>query len=109
MNDIVQFMNNFDKNTEDHFKILRKIQKGSKHSQRKMADELGFSLGKLNYCLKALQKKGLIKIKNFKKNEKKLNYLYVLTPKGISEKTKLTINFMKRKMQEYDELKKELK
>ena len=74
-----------------------------------MADELGFSLGKLNYCLKALQQKGFIKIKNFKKNPKKLNYLYVLTPKGISEKTKLTINFMKRKMREYDELKKELK
>ena len=72
MNDIVQFMNNFDKNTEDHFKILRKIQKGSKHSQRKMADELGFSLGKLNYCLKALQKKGLLKIKNFKKMKKNL-------------------------------------
>ena len=102
-------MNNFDKNSEDHFKILRKIQKGHKHSQRKMAIELGFSLGKLNYCLKALQKKGLVKIKNFKKNDKKINYLYVLTPKGMSEKTKLTINFMKRKMHEYDELKKELK
>ena len=102
-------MNNFNKNTEDHFKILRKIQKDPKHSQRKMASELGFSLGKLNYCLKGLQQKGYIKIKNFKKNPKKLNYLYVLTPKGIAEKTKLTINFMKRKMQEYDELKKELK
>tara|TARA_B100001939_G_C16526486_1_gene440191 strand:- start:195 stop:524 length:330 start_codon:yes stop_codon:yes gene_type:complete len=109
MNDTVQFMNNFNKNTEDHFKILRKIQKDPKHSQRKMASELGFSLGKLNYCLKGLQQKGYIKIKNFKKNPKKLNYLYVLTPKGIAEKTKLTINFMKRKMQEYDELKKELK
>jgi len=109
MNIIVQLMNNIDKNTEDHFKILRKIQKDPKYSQRQMADELGFSLGKLNYCLKALQQKGFIKIKNFKKNPKKLNYLYVLTPKGISEKTKLTINFMKRKMREYDELKKELK
>ena len=109
MNIIVQLMNNIDKNTEDHFKILRKIQKDPKYSQRQMADELGFSLGKLNYCLKALQQKGFIKIKNFKKNPKKLNYLYVLTPKGISEKTKLTINFMKRKMHEYDELKKELK
>ena len=109
MNAIVQLMNNIDKYTEDHFKILRKIQKDPKYSQRQMADELGFSLGKLNYCLKALRQKGFIKIKNFKKNPKKFNYLYVLTPEGISEKTKLTINFMKRKMREYDELKKELK
>ena len=71
--------------------------------------ELGFSLGKLNYCLKALQSKGFVKIENFKKNPNKLNYFYVLTPKGISEKTKLTINFMKRKMKEYEELKKEIK
>tara|TARA_B100000886_G_C20196940_1_gene396708 strand:+ start:121 stop:450 length:330 start_codon:yes stop_codon:yes gene_type:complete len=109
MNDSVQLMNDFKKNTEDHFEILRKIQKDPKSSQRKLADELGFSLGKLNYCLKALQQKGFIKIKNFKKNPNKLNYFYVLTPKGISEKTKLTINFMKRKIKEYDELKKELK
>ena len=107
MNDIVQNMNN--KNSEDYFKILRKIQKDPKYSQRKLAHELGFSLGKLNYCLKALQQKGFIKIKNFKKNPNKLNYFYILTPKGISEKTKLTINFMKRKMNEYEELKNELK
>ena len=69
---------------------------------------MGFSLGKLNYCLKALQKKGLVKIENFKKNPNKINYFYVLTPAGIATKTKLTINFMKRKMSEYDELKKEL-
>jgi EPS-associated MarR family transcriptional regulator len=74
-----------------------------------MAKELGFSLGKFNYCLKALQSKGLIKIQNFTKNPNKINYIYALTPKGISEKTKLTINFMKKKMKEYDELKMELK
>ena len=73
-----------------------------------MAEELGFSLGKLNYCLKALKQKGLVKIQNFKKNPKKLNYVYVLTPKGIAAKTKMTLNFMKRKMDEYDQLKKEL-
>ena len=93
----------------DHFNVLRKIQKKPKSTQRELAEELGFSLGKLNYCLKALQEKGLVKIENFKKNPNKINYFYVLTPKGISEKTKLTINFMKRKMKEYDELKKELK
>ena len=93
---------------QDHFNVLRRIQKNPKSSQRKLAEELGFSLGKLNYCLKALRSKGLIKIENFRKNPNKSNYIYVLTPKGISEKTKLTINFMKRKMNEYDELKKEL-
>ena len=93
---------------QDHFNILRKIQKRPKSSQRKLAQELGFSLGKLNYCLRALQTKGLIKIENFKKNKNKINYIYVLTPKGISTKTTLTLNFMQTKMEEYDELKKEI-
>ncbi|OUV61137.1 MAG: MarR family EPS-associated transcriptional regulator [Cellvibrionales bacterium TMED122] len=97
------------KNKEDHFEVLRQIQKKPESSQRELAEELGFSLGKLNYCLKALQSKGLIKIENFKKNPNKINYLYVLTPAGIAEKTRLTLNFMKRKIKEYDELKKELK
>ena len=97
------------KDNEDHFEVLRKIQKKPNTTQRKLAEELGFSLGKLNYCLKALKDKGLIKIQNFHKNPNKSNYLYVLTPKGITEKTKLTINFMKRKMKEYDELKNEIR
>ena len=96
-------------NNQDHLNVMRKIQKKPNKSQRNLANELGFSLGKLNYCLKALQEKGLVKIKNFKNHEKKLNYIYVLTPKGIAEKTDLTINFMKRKMKEYEELKRELK
>jgi len=96
------------KENPDHFDVLRKIQKKPESTQRELAHELGFSLGKLNYCLKALHDKGLIKMENFKKNPKKINYIYVLTPKGITEKTKLTVNFMKRKMHEYDELKKEL-
>jgi len=94
---------------QDHFNVMRELQKQPKTSQRDLAGQLGFSLGKLNYCLKALQQKGLIKIKNFQKNSNKLNYIYVLTPKGIAEKTKLTINFMKRKMKEYEELKEELR
>ena len=97
------------KNEQDHFEVLRIIQKKPETSQRELAEKLGFSLGKLNYCLKSLQKKGFVKIKNFKRNPKKFNYLYVLTPRGIAEKTKLTLNFMKRKIREYDELKKELK
>jgi EPS-associated MarR family transcriptional regulator len=101
-------MNNTKNNNHDHFEILRKIFKKPEVSQRQLATELGFSLGKLNYCLKELQHKGLVKIQNFKKNDKKINYLYVLTPQGISSKAKLTIIFMKRKMEEYDELKSEI-
>ena len=101
---------NIYKNDEDQFELLRKIQKKPTASQRELATELGFSLGKLNYCLKALKKKGFFKLKNFQKKTNKINYLqYVVTPKGIVERTKLTISFMRRKMKEYDELKKELK
>ena len=96
--------------TIDNFEVLRKIHKNPLSSQREMAQDLGFSLGKLNYCLRELQKKGLVKINNFKKKKNKVSFIqYVITPKGISERLKLTINFMKRKMQEYDELKNELK
>ena len=91
----------------DHFEILRKIKLRPNSSQRELATDLGFSLGKLNYCLNALKSKGLVKIKNFKKNPNKIGYAYVLTPKGLAEKTKLTLNFMKRKMKEYDEFKSE--
>ena len=95
-------------NNQDHFNVLRKIDSNPKTTQRQLAKKLGFSLGKLNYCLQSLKDKGLVKIENFKKNPNKINYFYVLTPKGISAKTKLTINFMKKKMKEYDELKSEL-
>ena len=97
------------KNDQDHFDVLRSIGKKPKSSQREHAGQLGFSLGKLNYCLRALQGKGLVKIKNFQKHPNKINYIYVLTPKGIAKKTKLTLNFMRRKIKEYDELKKEIK
>ena len=93
---------------EDHLQILRKIQKKPESSQRELAGELGISLGKLNYCLKALQKKGLVKINNFQKNSDKINYIYILTPRGIKHRLKLTIIFMKKKMREYDELKSEI-
>ena len=92
----------------EEFEILRKIGKNPNLSQRKLAKDLGFSLGKLNYCLKALRQKGFIKYQNFKKNPKKETYFYILTPRGISMKTRMTISFMKTKMQEYDELKSEL-
>ena len=102
----VQNLNNMNDNP-DLFEILRKIKSKPNSSQRELASDLGFSLGKLNYCLNALKDKGLIKIKNFQKNPNKIGYAYVLTPKGLAEKTKLTLNFMKRKMKEYDELKSE--
>ena len=95
-------------NKNDEFDVLRKIQKYPNFSQRKLAKELGFSLGKVNYCLNALIEKGLVKISNFNRNTKKMNYIYLLTPKGISLKTKLTISFMIKKINEYKELKKEL-
>ena len=102
------------KEDQEYLEILRKINKDPQSSQRVLSKDLGMSLGKLNYCLNALKKKGIIKIQNFKKNKNRFNpksknnYFYLITPKGISLKTKLTINFMKRKMKEYDELKNEL-
>tara|TARA_B100001059_G_C17410500_1_gene368224 strand:- start:198 stop:500 length:303 start_codon:yes stop_codon:yes gene_type:complete len=97
-----------DKN-QDYLNVLRKINNKPNLTQRKLAQELGFSLGKLNYCIKALKMKGLVKIKNFKKNPNKIHYIYILTPKGISRKAKLIYNFMQKKIIEYEELKRELK
>ena len=102
-------MNVLNEYTEKDLGILRKIAKKSNMSQRIMAEELGFSLGKLNYCLKQLKRKGLIKINNFRKNKKKINYIYILTPKGITSKTILTLNFMRKKIEEYNQLKSEIK
>ena len=89
------------KHNEDHFQLLRKIQKKPDTSQRELAEELGFSLGKLNYVLKALRAKGLIKIQNFNRQKNKIKYIqYILTAKGIAKRTSLTINFMKKKKKE---------
>ena len=110
LNDKFVLMKKDQINGQDELNILTKIKINPQSSQRKLAYDLGLSLGKLNYCLKGLQQKGLIKIQNFSKQKNKVKYIqYILTAKGISERTKLTINFMKRKMQEYDELKKNLK
>jgi len=92
----------------DLLNILRQIHNNPNFSQREAAKNTGLSLGKLNYCLNALKNKGFVKMKNFKNNDNKKNYLYILTPAGVSEKTKLTLGFMKRKMKEYDDLKSEL-
>ena len=96
------------KDNQDILTILRNIYNNPNQNQRKLAKDLKISLGKLNYLIQSLKSKGLIKIQNFKNNKNKIRYLYILTPKGITKKTNLTINFIKRKSQEYDQLKKEL-
>lgn len=98
------------KKFHDDFEILRKINKHPECSQRDLASRLGFSIGKVNYCLKNLRKKGLVKVKNLNKKKNKVKYLreYVLTKQGVLLRTKLTIDFMKKKIAEYDELKKEI-
>ena len=102
------------RNNLDKLNILRKINDSKKLTQRSMAKDLGISLGKLNYCLKALKDKGYVKIKNFKNNKdrfnlrSKNNYFYILTPKGMMQKTRLTLNFMNQRLKEYDELQAEI-
>ena len=108
MNNAIRSIIEHMKDDPDQLDVLRVINNKTNVTQREMANDLGFSLGKLNYVIKALKKKGHIKVKNFKNNKNKINYLYVLTPQGISVKTKLTVNFMRLKMKEYDQLKKEL-
>ena len=101
-------MNNKNDKNVDELEVLRKIDHNPESSQRDLAYRLGFSLGKLNYCLKSLRKKGHVKIQNFKKNKNKLNYNYLLTPKGAAYKSKMLYFFLKQKAKEYDEIKKEL-
>ena len=88
--------------------LLRKLDSNPKLTQRELSQEMGVSLGKVNYCIRKLTEKGLIKISNFKQNPKKMGYVYLLTPEGIEEKTRLSISFLKRKVIEYEILKKEI-
>ncbi|MFT5258910.1 MAG: EPS-associated MarR family transcriptional regulator [Saprospiraceae bacterium] len=93
---------------ETHYKVLKILAQNSTISQRELASELGVSLGKTNYCLQALLQKGMIKASNFKNNKNKLAYAYLLTPMGIEQKSKLTLEFLQRKRQEYEVLKREI-
>jgi MarR family transcriptional regulator, temperature-dependent positive regulator of motility len=90
--------------TEDHIDLMHQIQEDGKISQRKISKNIGLSLGKVNYCIKGLLDIGFIKIKNFNKSSQKMSYVYVLTPKGIKQKTAITKQFIIKKKLEYDKL-----
>ena len=91
-----------------HLDLLRKLEVNPEYTQRELSREMGVSLGKVNYCMKKLIERGWVKLTNFRRNPKKLNYAYLLTPKGIDEKGKLTIAFLQRKIEEYEMLKSEI-
>lgn len=93
---------------ESYLQVLRLLQANPRVNQRGVADALGISLGKTNYCLKALLNKGLIKVQNFRNSDNKLAYAYLLTPAGIAEKANLTARFLKRKVSEYEALNHEI-
>jgi EPS-associated MarR family transcriptional regulator len=93
---------------EYRYRILKLLEADPHASQRRIADELGISLGRVNYCLNALINKGLVKVNNFRNNANKRTYLYLLTPKGIEEKTKVTLQFLQVKMAEYEAVKQEI-
>jgi EPS-associated MarR family transcriptional regulator len=93
---------------EYRYKILKLVEANPAISQRELASQLGISLGKVNFCLKALIEKGLLKATNFRNNKNKLAYMYLLTPQGIEEKVAITVRFFKWKMQEYELLQAEI-
>jgi len=95
-------------NDDIHLRVLKIIESSPQITQRELADELGVSLGKANYCLKSLIDKGWLKAQNFKNNRNKMAYAYLLTPAGIEEKSAMTIDFLRRKMDEYEALKQEI-
>ena len=93
---------------QNKFQILKSLEQDSRSTQRQLSSNLGVSLGKVNYCIKSLIEKGFIKVNNFRNNKNKIQYSYLLTPKGIEEKAKLTLDFIRIKTQEYDALKQEI-
>ena len=95
-------------NKDIHLDLLRKLESNPEYTQRELSQEMGVSLGKVNYCMKKLVEKGWIKLTNFSHNSNKLGYMYLLTPHGIEQKAKLTILFLKIKMKEYETLKDEI-
>ena len=91
-----------------HLDLLRKLELNPKYTQRELSQEMGVSLGKVNYCIKKLTEKGWIKLKNFSNSPNKVGYVYLLTPKGIEEKARLTFVFLAIKIEEYEILKEEI-
>ena len=91
-------------NDELHYRILRKLELDPRMSQRELADALGVSVGKTNYCVRALVEKGLLKVENFRRSHKKLAYAYHLTPRGLAAKARITRRFLEIKRQEYETL-----
>ena len=101
-------MEDKNKDSEINLEILRNIEDNPNLTQRQMAKELDVSLGKINYLIKSLIEKGSLIIENFRTSDNKLGYLYVITPKGIEQRRKLTLEFLKRRSEEFDKLKKEM-
>ncbi|MDA9102981.1 MarR family EPS-associated transcriptional regulator [Candidatus Thioglobus sp.] len=95
-------------NREVHLALLRKLEINPGYTQRELAREMGISLGKVNYCIKKLSEKGWIKLTNFSANSNKLSYIYLLTPRGIEQKAKLTVSFLKIKIDEFEVLRNEI-
>lgn len=94
---------------ETSYRLIKLLEANPEASQRELAREMGVSLGKVNYCLKGLMEKGIIKAKNFKNSNNKLAYVYLLTPHGIEEKSRITARYLKRRLKEYEDLKREIK
>lgn len=94
---------------EIFYRLLKILSRDSNLTQREMAKKMGISLGRVNYCISELVKKGLIKINRFKHSKNKIQYIYILTPQGLEEKAALTISFLKRKVMEYEEIKSQIK
>jgi len=95
-------------NKDIHLDLLRKLESNPEYTQRELSQEMGVSLGKVNYCMKKLIEKGWVKLINFSRNPNKVGYIYLLTPEGIEQKTRLTYAFLKIKMEEYEMLKDEI-
>jgi len=95
-------------NQDIRLDLLRRLESNPQYTQRQLSQEMSVSLGKVNYCMKKLTEKGLIKLTNFAHNPNKIGYAYLLTPSGIEEKSRLTFSFLKRKTAEYEILKKEI-
>jgi len=95
-------------NKDTHLDLLRKLESNPEYTQRELSREMGISLGKVNYCMQKLTKKGWVKLTNFSSSRNKLGYIYLLTPKGVEQKAKLTTSFLKTKIKEFEILKDEI-